>query len=75
MNIKAVIEGIVAYVEALGKEYRQIHYTIGCHWKRSPTPTSHTYRLSLRKCFDLTRPIQGLPLVIDEVRAVMGKKA
>jgi hypothetical protein len=65
------------YVEALGKENRQIHYTrqlsfgVDC----SATPITRTDRLSLSKCLDLLRSSKGLPLVVDEVGAVTGEVA
>ncbi len=58
------------YVEALGQENRQIHYTQRCHWGRSAMPIALTDRLSLSKCLDLLRSGKGLPLVVDEVGAV-----
>jgi hypothetical protein len=59
------------HVEALGKENRQIHYTQQVIWDHSTTPISRTDRLSLSKCLDLLRSGKGLPLVVDEVGAIL----
>lgn len=38
---------------------------------RPTTPTARTDRLGLRICLGLLLPVNGLPFVVDEIRAVI----
>ena len=48
-----------------------IYITVVIGFDRPATLVVRTNRLSLSKCLDLLRPVEGLPFVVDEVGAVV----